>query len=193
MAAIAVNTLLDESKCYACYDPESVPELSKLALLARISQSSPGTSWVTSFTTGASRNDFTGCAGCALLVGASPVLVSALGCNIVAGGTKIHTIRISDNVCGVILATANLDFTGKSGFNYTSITPTLLAAGTQYFLYLSVVTAQDLWWDAPANPIVVTSVATLQIGAFNLAGPCPNAFAIANKSFGAVDFKYTSP
>ena len=42
MSALDVNTLLEEVKCYACFDPESVPEIAKLALLSRISQLSGG-------------------------------------------------------------------------------------------------------------------------------------------------------
>jgi len=38
MTPININTLLDEAKCYACYDPGDVPGLAKLALLSRISQ-----------------------------------------------------------------------------------------------------------------------------------------------------------
>lgn len=41
MSAIAIATLLDEATCYACYAPGSVPELAKLALLSRMSQSGP--------------------------------------------------------------------------------------------------------------------------------------------------------
>jgi hypothetical protein len=38
MSALAIPTLLEESKCYACFAPEDVPSLAKLSLLTRISQ-----------------------------------------------------------------------------------------------------------------------------------------------------------
>jgi hypothetical protein len=192
MAAIDIGTLPDEAKCYACFAPEYVPELSKLALLSRISDLSQGTSWITSFTGNTTRNNFTGVVGGTLTVAAAPITVSHLGCHIVAGGTKIHTLRLHTTAC-VVVASGTIDFTGLSGFNYVAVTPAILSAATAYWLSLSVVTGEDFWWEDLGCVIVTTPVATLGASRFGPAITCPSNSGNPATEWAGVNFKYTSP
>lgn len=192
MAALDPNVLLEESKCYACFDPNSVAGLSKLALLSRISQGSHETAFVTSWTPGASRNDFSGSVGGVIIIGASNVVVSQLGVYIVAGGTNVHTMSLWTMGCALITS-ALIDFTGKSGANYTAITPVTLIAGTSYRISLSVVIGQDLWTNNVASVMTTTSVGVANNPCFGLGVPCPSTNGAAGPPYVGMDFKYTSP
>ena len=192
MAAIAPNVLLEESKCYACFDPATVPGLAALALISRISQNSNETTWLTSWVPGPSRNNFTGSAGARIQIGAANVIVSKLGLYVVAGGTQVHTLSIWTDAC-VLVASASIDFTGLSGANYVAITPATLNSGAFYRLSLSTVNLGDSWTGNVGSVFSSTSVATTVDGAFGVAIACPNQVAGILPPYVGMDFKYTSP
>ena len=150
-----------------------------------------GTPWFTnfSFISASNRNDFTGSIGARFTVGASPLRVTALGCYVIPGGTRVHTLRLHTFDCVSLLASATIDFTGKSGLNYIPVTPVTLSAGVEYKISVDVVINEDFFTEANGTTFT-TSGTVANSSVFGPAVPCPNGDTAFTDYCGAT-FRYT--
>lgn len=87
MAAIDPQVLLEEAKCYACFAQSSLPDLLKLALLARISEGSGGGGTPGGLTTQVQYNNAGAFAGNAGLTFNSATNALAIGGSLTVGVT----------------------------------------------------------------------------------------------------------
>ena len=152
-----------------------------------------GTAWFTSFTFSLTANNFTGAVGCRFTVGANPITVRQLGSYVIPGSTRVHTLRLHTLDCVTLLASATMDFTGKSGLSYVSVTPVVLAAGSQYKVSCSVVNTEDFFVDTNGSNAATTSAATIGASMLGAALNCPNTDAgvAATVDYAGATFKYT--
>lgn len=120
------------------------------------------TAFVTSFTPGTLRNDFSGCVGYSFTVGGAGLTVNFLGRWKVAGNSQTHTVRIMSAI-NTTIASASVDMsTGSAGtFVYTAITPLSLSASTKYWIFSSETDTLDQWYDKDNTNVVVDGMASL--------------------------------
>jgi len=153
------------------------------------------TAWVTSYTPGTPRSDFTGKVGCKFTVGGSGITLTQLGRQKIAGNSLTHVLRIKTGDDTTELGTATVDMsTGSAGdFVYAVLvgSPVALSPSTAY-----IITSEELngAFDEFHNndgSQTVTGVATVtQSGFDNGGGFTENG---AGKMYGPINFKYTSP
>ena len=150
-----------------------------------------GAALVTAKTLGTTRNNYTGWVGMKILIGTSPMTVSALGRIVGPGNTASHTVKIVD-------ATSNVDVPGATAlvltaggatgsFAYSSLaSPVTLSANTSYYLVSQETAGGDQWYDND-TVVVTASVASVTAPAYGT----PYALAgAAGHSYVPVDLKY---
>lgn len=134
------------------------------------------------------RNDFTGYVGFRFTVGSSNITITDLGRWVLSGNSGSHTVRITD-VSGTLIVSAIVNTSGASvGFVYSSITPTVLSAGTDYFIQSLETSGADTWYDdaGPTGAYTTTSDATLTNSSYS----DPPVTNTANRTYGPPNFKY---
>jgi hypothetical protein len=150
------------------------------------------TSWITSVTAGTVRNNFTGCIGMSLTVGASNITVTDVGRWVIAGDSNTHSI-VLQNGTGVILSgTVNTSGAPTGAFVYSSITPTVLNAGGIYNLFSIETNGGDNWYHDVDSSETFTSDVTVGISAVSVNTPnCNGQFGVtAGHAFVPPNFKY---
>src|SRR4051812_29003657 len=96
-----------------------------------------GTGFVTSQTLGTLHSDFTGYAGMQVVVGASPITVTALGRMMVSGNTGTHTVKLvkASDGSDVTGGSVTISMSGGTAGQYryaTLASPVTLSAGATY-------------------------------------------------------------
>jgi hypothetical protein len=152
----------------------------------------PAAPFITGQSLGTLRNNFTGCVGFKITIGATDITVSELGRWKVAGNSGSHTIKIT-TADGTVIVSAVVDMTAGSDatYVYASCSPTVLSASGVYFVLSSETNGGDQWYDINTS-VTPTLAATVNDGAFqtNCTGS-PNATGGSNKSYVPVNFKYS--
>ena len=120
----------------------------------------PVVKWLTAFTPGSPRNDFTGEVG-GSFIPANAITITSIGVYIPSGGSATHTLSLWDGLTTLLVKSATINFTGKSGFNFVNITPAVLVSGREYRLSLSIVNTGDVWCD---NNLSLTTTAVASVG-----------------------------
>ncbi len=153
-----------------------------------------GTFFVTGRAFGALRNNYTGWVGMRVLVGPSPLTITALGRYAVPGNSGTHTVKVVQAASGVDVpggsASVNLAGAIAGGFVYsTLLSPITLSANTEYYVVSQEVFGGDQWYDY--NTIVQTTNAGTVISAVYDNGPFSYiAPGSAGQTYGPVDFRY---
>ena len=112
--------------------------------------SGPTAHLMTSFTPAADRDNFTGEVGVRINMTASRT-VSFIGARCGTGNTGIRTVKIYEWFADALVATANIDMTGKTvgTFVWASIAPVTLAVG-YYAVLATTVDGDGQWWSENA-------------------------------------------
>ena len=148
-----------------------------------------GTPWVTANPSGSTRNNFGGCVGGQVLVGASSITVSALGLWVISGNTETVTVSLRNITGETVITSVAINTTGLSGWVYAAASATLSAA-TDYELWRTVTNGGDSWFDAftPTTTVVASCVR------LTFSSSCSTASTGAlSQMYAGVNFKYTSP
>ncbi|MBA3342243.1 MAG: fibronectin type III domain-containing protein [Gemmatimonadaceae bacterium] len=158
----------------------------------------PISSFVTSKTLGTPRNAFTAFLGMAIQVGPSPLTIVTLGRVFVPGNSQIHVVKIVDGTTGADipggLASVNMaNGTVAGDFVYASLaSPVTLNANTSYFVVSQETMGQDEFHDN--NTTIQTSSVAITTGSiFGTGGTSYNVDGPAGRTYGPVDFQYSSP
>lgn len=132
-----------------------------------------GIPFITGLTIVGTRNNFDGLVGFRFTVGASPITITDLGRMRFTGNANSHTVAIYRNSDQVLMATASVDVSsGTVGqFNYTSITPVVLAAGVAYNIGSNEVSGGDIWGDDNMSGITTEADATITHSVFQVIAP----------------------
>ena len=121
--------------------------------------------FVSSYTLGTQRNNFTGWVGTTFTVGAASMTVNALGRYVNAGDSASHIVKFVDAVTGLDVpgGTVTVVTAGATagGFAYTTLSsPVILNANATYFIVSAETAGGDHWYDldttvqsAPAGTI----------------------------------------
>jgi hypothetical protein len=130
------------------------------------------------------RNDATLNVGFELTVGSTGITVTQLGRWVISGNSGTHTLAIYDASCALVVSTT-INTSGLSvGYNYVSITPTVLSASTVYYIMSSETASGDLWYDN--ETYTSTADGTITHSAFSTC----NANNSTGYSYVPVNFKY---
>jgi hypothetical protein len=126
-------------------------------------------------------------------VGASPVVVTALGRLTASGNTQVHTVKLVDITALNVVASADVATSGQPAgqFAYENlISPVMLPAGGRYYLLSHEFGGGDYALKFPSN-VVTTTVATMDGRAWQDSG---GAYYFdgggQNMEYEAVDFMY---
>jgi hypothetical protein len=156
-------------------------------------------SFLKTFTVGDQRQDFTGSVGFVATNGASQITITQLGVYVIAGGTQTHTLTLSNFLCTTTLATATINFTGLSGWQYVTIIPTppltgvAIGPANQFKLWMDVTLNGDLWAGSFSTFTSYTD-ATINSDAYDTPViKCPGLFATIGAILGGLNFKYKVP
>jgi hypothetical protein len=137
-----------------------------LPVAVNVNNTSPppaGTPFVTAFSAGAVRNNYTGFAGMQFTVSATSLTVTQLG-RVYVSGSGTHLVKL-------VLASTGADVSGGSvsvplaggtagQFQYAQLnTPIVLQANTAYYLVSQETAGGDAWYDS--GPVASTSVASI--------------------------------
>jgi len=152
-----------------------------------------GSSFITSTTLGALRNDYDGWLGMQFTVGDSPITATALGRFVFSGNSATHTLKLVDATTGFVLSNGSLliSLSGATAgqFSYVDLpAPITLSANTSYYLVSQEVSGGDQWADETTT--VTTTTAATCDGA--ILGKPGNIWTIRpgdNTLFVPVDFK----
>ncbi len=108
--------------------------------------------FVSSFTLGTQRNNYTGWVGMGFTVGGSSLTVNALGRYVSAGDSASHTVKFVDAATGLDVAggSATVVTAGATagGFAYATLSsPVVLNANATYFIVSAETAGGDHWYD----------------------------------------------
>jgi microcystin-dependent protein len=124
--------------------------------------------FVTSFTTGLIRDDFSGWVGIKFQVGSEDLIVSTLGRYVSPERTNsaIHTLQLrQDPSTPNIVGQVSIDTTGRptGSFAYVALaSPVTLTAGSIYYLLsYEAASSGDLWYDDDSIPTTTTDATIL--------------------------------
>ena len=152
------------------------------------------TGFVTSQTLGTLHNDFSGFAGMQIVVGSSPVTVTALGRMMAGGNTGTHTVKLVKASDGTDVpgGTVSISMTGGTAgqYRYANLSsPVVLTAGTTYFLVSQETSGGDSWF-YDDTIITTTSVAAETAGTWGFGAGQWHLNGGAGQAYGPVDFRY---
>jgi hypothetical protein len=155
-----------------------------------------GSGYVTGQNLGTLHNDFSGYAGMKIVVGSTPISVSALGRFAGPGNWASHLVKIVDASDGtdVLGGSVSISFSGSIAgqFVYASLsTPVVLAAGAAYYIVSKESSGGDGWYYNDTT-ITATTAATETSAAW---GYGPGQWYLnggAGQSFGPLDFRYST-
>lgn len=118
------------------------------------------TPWLTSFTTGALRNDGPYAVGSSFTVGASALNATFLGRECFTGNSGTHNMYLQ-NSAGTILLTIPVPMSGCAAgtFVWAAITCTVLTAGATYYITSGEPNLGDMWSGTISSPIVTSAAA----------------------------------
>lgn len=122
------------------------------------------------------------CTGMQIVVGASPITVTSIGMWVFAGNSETHTLKIKDSSCNDIVSTSiNMSGATSGQYLYGTITPTVLSAGTTYFIGFSN-TADTFYSTAPVTftSVISSCAASFQSGSSCVAAEDHNAYGPVN-------------
>jgi hypothetical protein len=144
----------------------------------------PVTAFITSNpSTMTARNDVSLNVGFELTVGSTGITVTQLGRWVISGNSGTHTLAIYDNSCNLVVSTT-INTSGLSvGYNYVSITPTVLSASAVYYVFSSETNGGDQWYDLEAYTTTGDGTIKQSYGTCNTAGTLTNSYV-------PVNFKY---
>jgi Divergent InlB B-repeat domain/NHL repeat len=150
--------------------------------------------FVTSYTQGEIRNNYSGWIGMSFTVGATPLNVSSLGRICVAGDSQTHTIEIVSALTGTAVpgTTLQLNVSGcvAGQFVYGSLPNSVTLAGNgTYYLVTQEVFEGDYWYDN--RPITTTSDAVVNNGIYSPDGVTWIPNGTGSTSYGPPNFQYT--
>ena len=153
-----------------------------------------GTAFITGFTPGVGRNDFSGFVGMKFTVGSTPLKVSALGRIYLTGNSGSHVLKLVNASDGSDVAGGSVTLTtsgGTSGqFSYAKLpNPVTLSANTSYYLASQESSGGDQWYDA--TPVTVSAAGTVNGPVYDWPG---YGFYLVNSgslSYVPVNFQYT--
>ncbi len=188
------TTLGQSGTQYLCVVSNTAGSTSSNAATLTVVASLSTTNYLTSFTLGARRNNFTGWVGMRITVGGSPVTVASLGRIVAAGDTGSHTVKIVDGSSGQDLTGGSVSVSmsgGKAGsLAYALLAaPVTLNANTTYYIVSQENSGGDAWYDVN-TAIQTASVAAETTGVYSYDGATYNFYGSANQSYGPVDFLY---
>jgi hypothetical protein len=169
----------------------STETLFKFSVNALSTPDSTDQSFITSYSLGTLRNDFTGWVGMQVLVGDSALTVSSLGRMNVAGNTQAHTltlVRASDGV-GVPGSSVNWMASGASGqFSYADLpSPVTLAANTLYYVVTFETEGGDQWYEIDTS-VTPSADGSIPTGIYWSNSWIPSG--ASNHVWGPLDFRY---
>ncbi|MBV9743319.1 MAG: immunoglobulin domain-containing protein, partial [Acidobacteriia bacterium] len=153
----------------------------------------PGVNFVTNYSPGTVRNNFTGWVGMSITVGSTPITVNALGRVFVAGNGGSHTLKIVDASTGLDLPNAsvgaNMALPSTPGpiYYFPLTAPVTLNANGKYYVVSQEVSGGDQWYDV-STVIQTTNAAAVQGGVYGL--PYTLSHSAGSFSYGPVDFQY---
>jgi len=152
----------------------------------------PGTPFVTAFSAGAVRNDYTGFVGMQFTVGATSLTVTELGRMYVSGsGTHLVKLVLASNGTDVPGGSVPLPLAGGTPgqFQYAALNTTIiLAANTTYYLVSQETAGGDTWYDSA--PVASTSVASVNGTVLGNGSWTPGG--TARQAHVPVNFKYAA-
>ena len=168
--------------------------MGKLATASSGGGAPAGTAYITAFTPGTARNNYTGSVGY-FVDAATSFTVTALGRYKIAGNTHTITVRLrSWDDCSV-LASVSLDMsTGTDGqFLYATITPVVIPeyypGTTGLCIESSETSGGDQFYDT--DTVVTSTSGAMTLSASSI--DCVSNPSSANHAYGPVNFKYTVP
>ena len=162
---------------------------------------SPPPRFVESFDLGASRMDFTGWVGMAILVGDKPLTVTHLGRIMLTASTAAHEVELvqrAGNSGGVDLGTVTIPMSGATqGFAYAKLqSAVVLAVETEYYIVSHEIAMGDVFHDLDTT-VTTTDVAQVTSSVFNDDNDNPDLgyqrLGAPGNTYGPVDFKYEEP
>jgi hypothetical protein len=190
-----VTTLAQTGAQYLCVVSNSAGSTPSNAATLTVVASVPTTNFVTSFSLGTARNDFTGWVGMSITVGPSPVTVTALGRIVASGNTGSHTVKIvnastSQDVAGSSVSVPTSGGTAGT-FAYANLpSSVILNANTAYYIMSQETSGGDIWYDMNTT-IQTTGIAAATSVVYSYDGASYSGFASANQSYGPVGFLYS--
>jgi hypothetical protein len=192
----AATTLGQSGTQYMCVVSNSAGPTPSNAATLTVVASLPSTNYITSFTPGTARNNFTGWVGMSITVGSSPVTVTALGRIVVSGNTGSHTMKIvnaanSEDVTGSSVSVPTSGGTAGTLAYANLASSVTLSANTTYYIMSQEVSGGDSWYDVN-TAVQTTSVAVENGGVYSYDGASYSGFGSANQSYGPVGFLYST-
>jgi hypothetical protein len=192
----AATTLGQSGTQYMCVVSNSAGPTPSNAATLTVVASLPSTNYVTSFTPGTARNNFTGWVGMSITVGSSPVTVTALGRIVVSGNTGSHTMKIvnaanSEDVTGSSVSVPTSGGTAGTLAYANLASSVTLSANTTYYIMSQEASGGDSWYDVN-TAVQTTSVAVENAGVYSYDGASYSGFGSANQSYGPVGFLYST-
>jgi hypothetical protein len=152
--------------------------------------------YVTGQTLGALRNDYSGYVGMQIIVGSSPINVTALGRIMASGNKATHTVKLVRASDGTDVPGGSVSLAMSGGtvnqFQYATLTNSLmLSAGTAYYLVSQETDGGDAWYNNTTT-VQTTAVATesSQVWGYGAGQWYPGG--APGTTFVPVDFQYTT-
>lgn len=175
------------------YDAMGNVGLSTLLTVTIGSPSGGGTAYITNVVGASPRNDYGGWVGMRIVVGSSPITVTALGRWVLAGNAEVHALKLVDASTGLDLAggvtQVNLNGAAPGSFQYAPLpSPVTLPANSTWYVVSSEAVFGDLWYDA--NTVVTTTSAATLASAVYWGGASWRTTGIMNRMYVPVGFKY---
>ena len=152
------------------------------------------TAFVTAFSAGTVRNNYSGWVGFQFVVGASPLSVKELGRVVLSGNSGTHTVKLVRVSDGQEVAGGSIAISTAGGavgqIKYVALpSPVVLAANTAYYLLSEETFGGDTWLDLNTT-VSTTSVATVPTAAYGTGPGAWFSYGSPNQAYGPVGFKY---
>ncbi len=190
------TTVAQSGTRYMCVVSNSAGPTASSSATLTVVTTLPTTSYITSFSLGTARNNFTGWVGMSITVGSSPVSVTALGRIVVAGNTGSHAVKIvnaatSQDVTGGSVSVPTSGGTAGT-LAYANLPASVtLSANTTYYVVSQETQGGDAWYDVNTS-IQTTAVAAENTGIYSYDGASYSGYGAANQSYGPIGFLYST-
>jgi len=170
--------------------------VAQLTVSAPSNTSSTQANYLTSSKLGTLRNDFSGYVGMQVMVGSSPITVTALGRIMASGNSGTHTVKLVKVSDGTDVPGGSVSIAMSGGtvgqFQYANLSsPVVLSAGTAYYVMSQESAGADGWYSNDST-VQTTSVAKETSSAWGYGVGQWNANGAAGQTYGPLDFKYSS-
>ena len=145
------------------------------------------TAVVTSFTPASLRSDFGADLGFGFTVGNTAITVTEVSRWVNSGNNQTHTLKIVD-ASGTVMVSTSTNLAGASvGWKWETVSPTVLAANTKYYIFSSETVTGDTWSDN--KPHTVLPVITNTIASYSEGGVISEAAGLTSYQYVGVNFK----